>query len=476
MDLSVIIPARNEVYLQKTIENVLANIQGDTEIIAVCDGYWPEPAIQDHPRITLIHHTESIGQRAAINEAARLSKAKFIMKLDAHCAVGPGFDRILCEDYQPGWTLVPTMYNLDAEKWEPKLHKKTTAMYIGMSEGRELRAEYYNSHPPKFDTPIHETMCCMGPGWFIDKDLFWELGGCDEQHGGWGQQGVEVALKAWLSGGALMTDENTWFAHWFRGGGGPGFPYPLSGHAVDAARQYSRDLWLNNKWPHAKRTLQWLVEKFNPPGWERRLEQDKALEINTYLYAHLHKYRHEPYWRGVHCVKMPSDMILYHMAIWQARPEVIVEIGTYKGGSCLYLQDQLDLLGEGGKVITIDIQNRLTQPPDPRVLYLYGNSTSKDMVNQIRELTAGKRTMFSIDGNHDRVHVKWELHHYAPLVTSGQYLVLEDCYAGKSELFGPGQARDWFLSSREGKDFVNTNMDKEFLVGLCLGGWLKRKA
>ena len=45
-----------------------------------------------------------------------------------------------------------------------------------------------------------------------------------------------------LSGGALMTDERTWFSHWFRGGGGPGFPYPIGGKEIDAARKYSKDL------------------------------------------------------------------------------------------------------------------------------------------------------------------------------------------------------------------------------------------
>ena len=106
----------------------------------------------------------------------------------------------------------------------------------------------------------------MGPGWFLSADQFWKQGGCDEGHGSWGQQGVEVALKAWLSGNALMVNKLTWFAHWFRGD--EGFPYPISGREVDAARHYSRDLWLNNKWPGQVRDLRWLINKFNPPGWE----------------------------------------------------------------------------------------------------------------------------------------------------------------------------------------------------------------
>jgi hypothetical protein len=158
------------------------------------------------------------------------------------------------------------MYNLDVATWTPKLHKLTDYMYIGCDEGRLLRAEYYGNRQPKSDKMIDDTMCCMGPGWFMHKKRFFEQGGCDENHeGGWGQQGVEVSCKAWLSGGALKVNKNTWFAHWFRGH--LGFPYPISGKTIEQVRNYSRDLWLNNKWDKQKRDFQWLLDKFNPPGW-----------------------------------------------------------------------------------------------------------------------------------------------------------------------------------------------------------------
>ena len=47
--LSVLIPARNEIFLNQTIENILSNMRGDTQIIAVCDGNWPDPPIKDNP-------------------------------------------------------------------------------------------------------------------------------------------------------------------------------------------------------------------------------------------------------------------------------------------------------------------------------------------------------------------------------------------------------------------------------------------
>jgi glycosyltransferase involved in cell wall biosynthesis len=270
MLLSVIIPARNEIYLQKTIDNILENIEGDTEIIAVLDGYWADPPIKDHPRVKLIHHSEAIGQRQSINEAMKIARGKFMMKLDAHCAVDKGFDVKLAENCEYDWTVVPRMYNLDIETWEPKHRKRTDYMHIGWNDKDEIRSLYYTGdeyrrqHRKK--EMIDDTMTCMGPGWFMHTDRFWELGGCDENHGSWGQQGMEVALKAWLSGGSLKVNKNTWFAHWFRGH--IGFPYKLSGRAVKNARDYSKELWLNNNWEKQTRPFSWLLNKFNPPQWK----------------------------------------------------------------------------------------------------------------------------------------------------------------------------------------------------------------
>lgn len=266
--VSILIPARNEVYLQKTIENLLENAEEEIEIIAVLDGYWADPPIKDHPFVNIIHHTESKGQRQSINEAARVAKGKYIMKLDAHCAVDKGFDVKLKRDCEYDWTVIPRMYNLDIETFKPKLHKRTDYMYINGEGDRLLRAEYYGSRQPKNNIMIDDVMCNMGPCFFMHRDRFLELGGMDEGHGSWGQMGVEVSCKAWLSGGRLVVNKNTWFAHWFRGGGGPGFPYQISGRDQEKARKYSRDLWLNDKWEKQVRPFKWLVDKFNPPTWE----------------------------------------------------------------------------------------------------------------------------------------------------------------------------------------------------------------
>jgi glycosyltransferase involved in cell wall biosynthesis len=322
-ELSVLIPARNEIWLHRTVEDVLANSRGDTEVIVVLDGYeskefpgmtWPEPGIPVHERVTVIHHPVSTGQRASTNEAARVSTAPYIMKLDAHCALGEGFDVKLLEaakELEDDVCQIPGQYNLHVFDWVCVGGAKADACgfreYQGPSGrytkvGDELQCPECGGRLEKdvlwkrrksryatawrFDQALHfqywgkfkerqsgdlvETMSCLGACWFVSRKRFWELDGLDEGHGSWGQMGAELACKHWLSGGRLVCNKRTWFAHLFRTRGGDfGFPYPLSKNATDKARAYSRDLWLNNKWPKAKRPFDWIVNHFAPvPGWE----------------------------------------------------------------------------------------------------------------------------------------------------------------------------------------------------------------
>ena len=299
--LSILIPSRNEMFLSQTIENVLANIRGDTEIIAILDGAWANPVIKDHPRVTLVHHSVSIGQRAATNEAARISRAKFVMKLDAHCAVDEGFDVKMMEDCQYDMTMVPRLYNLHAFDWKCKSCENRTYQgptpiicdVCNKSEGFErvmlwkprlnrksdfmrfdnnLVFQYWRAFGkrPEAKVDIAPLMSSLGACWMMQRKRYWELDGLDEGHGSWGQMGTEIACKSWLSGGQHVVNKKTWYAHMFRTQGGDfGFPYKISGNEQERARKYSRDIWLNNKWPKAKYPLSWLINKFSPvPNWE----------------------------------------------------------------------------------------------------------------------------------------------------------------------------------------------------------------
>lgn len=72
--LSVIIPSRNEIFLKKTVEDLLSKAEGEIEVIAVLDGYWPTPPLNDDNRLIILHRGDAMGMRAAINGVAAIAK------------------------------------------------------------------------------------------------------------------------------------------------------------------------------------------------------------------------------------------------------------------------------------------------------------------------------------------------------------------------------------------------------------------
>ena len=120
MKLTVIIPSKTEIFLKQTIEDVLKNATGDIEVIPVVDGYWPPPEeVVSDIRVKYIHLEPSMSaqKRHGINRAVQESTGDFVMSLDAHCMVAPGFDEQLIKDHNPNWVQVPRRHRLDAENW-----------------------------------------------------------------------------------------------------------------------------------------------------------------------------------------------------------------------------------------------------------------------------------------------------------------------------------------------------------------------
>lgn len=478
IELSILVPSRNEEWLAETLADLIKNKNDVTEIIVVIDGEEYPKELPTHKDLTIIKRFESRGQRASTNEAARIARGKYIMKTDAHTAWDKDFDLKIIQGFKDlgdDVTQVPIMRNLHVfdwrcanghrryqgpsgtcpicraeEKkeviWYPKpnpestsyrfdhtLHfqymrewKKSEEYRAGAIVGFELffdfltvpplviqmLADLASSHkffissdnPPLWEhmssnavsfpsvdvcgsirasevisiadklnvdwiatssiltdmvdyrdvtsSPegqgsnnpgIHQSMCkgyalelgatsiastvdsahpvptttrvingdfidklnnilggqfvyseisksfhngsvtltpirdkrytesmsIQGSCFVLSKDKYWELNICDEEFGSWGQQGVEVACKTWLSGGRVIINHNTWYGHLFRTQGGDfSFPYKQDEKKIEAAREYSRKLFLDNKWPLQKYPLSWLLAKFAPvPDW-----------------------------------------------------------------------------------------------------------------------------------------------------------------------------------------------------------------
>jgi cephalosporin hydroxylase len=133
---------------------------------------------------------------------------------------------------------------------------------------------------------------------------------------------------------------------------------------------------------------------------------------------------HKVTYKGVPAIKCPFDYVLYQMLITELKPDLIIEIGTNKGGSSLYLADLLEL-NKNGKLHTIDLpdnkENELLHS-HPRITVFKEGFTGYDTSGVINF----KKILVIEDGSHMYEDVLASLEKFAPVVTPGSYLIVED--------------------------------------------------
>lgn len=139
-------------------------------------------------------------------------------------------------------------------------------------------------------------------------------------------------------------------------------------------------------------------------------------------------------WMGVLAAKNPLDAWIYQEILFELRPDTVVEIGGYHGGSTLYLAHLMDIMG-GGRVVSVDIDRTHWEVEHARISLVTGDSSRPETVDRVREIAGRGSVMVIQDGDHSRDGVLRDLHAYADLVTHGQYLVVED---GIMDVLRPG--------------------------------------
>lgn len=282
--ISVIIPSRNDQFLNKTIKDLLKNAEGEIEIIVILDGYWCTDIVEDK-RVIYIHHGtihNNKGMRASINKGVLASKGEYIMKIDEHCMVGRGFDTKLKADCEEDWVVVPRRLRLDAENWTLISDGRPPIDYMFIDYPFKTKgdvtdglhgAEWRDKHYERKDILIDDLMTMQGSCYFMTRK-HWET--CikemdDINYGPFTMEAQEITNKTWLSGGRVIVNKKTWYAHWHKGSKGKGY-----GFSTEQYKQFSRDkekgrvyaieYWLNTK--DYKYDFGWLVDKFSPlPNW-----------------------------------------------------------------------------------------------------------------------------------------------------------------------------------------------------------------
>ncbi len=187
------------------------------------------------------------------------------------------------------------------------------------------------------------------------------------------------------------------------------------------------------------------------------------------------------HWMGQRILKNPMDCWIYQEILHEVQPEVIVELGSLYGGLTKYLCNLLDLMGKG-EVVSVDIDRKLFNLTHPRLVRFDGDCSSPEIVESVAARCAGKRTLVIHDADHRRDPVLRDLRLYAPLVSVGSYLIVEDGivdvidpavskHLGWKEA-GPLAAVDLFL--QENNDFEIDAARERYLMTYNPCGYLKR--
>lgn len=186
----------------------------------------------------------------------------------------------------------------------------------------------------------------------------------------------------------------------------------------------------------------------------------------------------QTFWMGVETWKTPLDLWVYQEILDEVRPDLVIETGTAHGGSAFFLAHMLDILGGSGSVVSVDSQFFEGRPAHPRISYLFGSSLDDAVLAAVRDrATAAETVLVCLDSDHRASHVAEELRAYAPLVTIGSYLIVEDTNLNGRPAYddfgpGPGEAVDQFIAGNG--DFTVDRGREKFLFTFNPGGYLRR--
>lgn len=205
-----------------------------------------------------------------------------------------------------------------------------------------------------------------------------------------------------------------------------------------------------------------------------------------------YEYLHHFSWLGIPIIQCPQDVMAMQEIIWKTKPDLIIETGIAYGGSLVFYASMLEIIGNNGQVLGIDIDirkhNRMKIEKHPmfkRISMIEGSSVDKHVLKNVYQFAAGKqKVLVVLDSNHTHEHVLQELHSYSSLITMHSYLVVFDTVIEDipDELC---KGRPWDKESNPKsavREFLKTNkrfeidkeIEKKLLITVAPDGYLKR--
>jgi glycosyltransferase involved in cell wall biosynthesis len=211
MSVSVLIPAHNEQkWLNRTIDNIFNTATGEIEVIVVLNGYDQEV----DSRAKVVRYPDPMGERAAMNVAARIAKNTHLIKVDGHCDFAPnGWDVMMEEATSDRSITVAALAAVDKNWNRVPHHWYGFCKLLPNMEAKWATKKDYKT--------IEPNMAFTGCGFMLTREFYWSFGGADESLPGMGATGEEFSCRGWLEGDGVYTRTDVTIGHIFNTGGYP---------------------------------------------------------------------------------------------------------------------------------------------------------------------------------------------------------------------------------------------------------------
>jgi cephalosporin hydroxylase len=187
-------------------------------------------------------------------------------------------------------------------------------------------------------------------------------------------------------------------------------------------------------------------------------------------------------YKGIPTLKNPFDLALYPVLLWEVRPRTIIEIGSNRGGSALWMSDTMRTFSLPCHIHSVDLEEVGLQAPD--VTFHRGDARRLSTVLPDALLKDLPRPLLVIeDADHRMETTLAVLRFFDAWLEPGEYLIVEDgivAAMGEAEAYegGPHLAIERFLEERAADYAIDTRYCDWFGLNVTwnVNGFLRRVA
>ena len=206
------------------------------------------------------------------------------------------------------------------------------------------------------------------------------------------------------------------------------------------------------------------------------IEDRLTMTVREWLVYHWTMHRHFTKYLGRKVLKTPFDWIVLGDIIQDTRPEIIIEIGCYQGGSTLWMANLLDDMDVPSQIIGVDIQSTPTEVQHDRISWVIGDCLDNDVISQVEQLCNGRRGMVIEDSDHKYLVTKGILETYERFVAPGCYFVVEDTiveFIDMPPFPGPLGAVKEFVAAHTDSFVIDRSREKYIITHNPMGHLLR---